>query len=89
MASDLYSPRSLELIFRRGVGMTPGRRFLNVRLNSTARFADTGASELGFGGGYPMGERASLGHLGRFAGQYRQTFGELPSQTLERSRCVL
>ncbi len=32
-----YSLRALQLIFRRSVGMTPGRWFLNIRLNGALR----------------------------------------------------
>jgi AraC-like DNA-binding protein len=78
-----YSLRSLELIFRRSVGMTPGRWFMNARLNGVLRdlvvagptctVADV-ASKWGFR------------HMSRFSEQYRKAFGELPSQTLSRSR---
>jgi len=77
-----YSRRALELIFRRSVGMPPGRWFLNARLNGAlrdlldprpgCRVADV-ATKWGFR------------HLPRFAEQYRRAFGELPSRTLGRA----
>jgi len=78
-----YSLRALELIFRHSVGMTPGNWFMNVRLNGVLR--DLMAGE-------PTGTVADVAakwgfrHMSRFSGQYRKTFGELPSQTLNRSR---
>ena len=77
-----YSMRSLELIFRNGVGMTPGRWFMNIRLNGALRelispTADTSVTE--------VATRWGFRHLSRFAEQYRRAFGELPSQTLARA----
>jgi AraC family transcriptional regulator, ethanolamine operon transcriptional activator len=80
-----YSLRSLELIFRRSVGMTPGRWFLNVRLNGALRDLlipgpTCSVSE--------VASRWGFLHLSRFSEQYRKAFGELPSQTLNRSRSL-
>ena len=77
-----YSLRSLELIFRRGVGMTPNRWFTNVRLNGALRELvapppDCSVTE--------VATRWGFRHLSRFAEQYRSAFGELPSQTLSRA----
>ena len=77
-----YTMRSLELIFRNGVGMTPGRWFMNIRLNGALRelispAADTSITE--------VATRWGFRHLSRFADQYRRAFGELPSQTLARA----
>jgi AraC-like DNA-binding protein len=33
-----------------------------------------------------LAQRHGIAHLGRFAGEYRRMFGELPSQTLRRAR---
>ncbi|ACD20966.1 helix-turn-helix domain-containing protein [Paraburkholderia phytofirmans] len=78
-----YSLRSLELIFRRSVGMTPGRWFMNVRLNGALR------DLLGAGPTCTVADVASrwgFRHMSRFSEQYRKAFGELPSRTLSRSR---
>lgn len=78
-----YSRRSLELIFRRGVGMTPGRWFMNIRLNNAMRELlapkpDCSVTDVALRWGFR--------HLSRFADQYRRTFGELPGETLRRGR---
>ncbi|WP_087753514.1 AraC family transcriptional regulator [Paraburkholderia caledonica] len=77
-----YSLRSLELIFRRSVGMTPGRWFMNVRLNGALR------DLLVAGPTCTVAEVASrwgFRHMSRFSEQYRKAFGELPSCTLRRT----
>ncbi|WP_087691668.1 helix-turn-helix transcriptional regulator [Pandoraea sp. PE-S2R-1] len=78
-----YSPRALQLIFRRSVGMTPGRWFLNVRLNGALRDLLVAGptctvSEVAFKWGFR--------HMSRFSEQYHKVFGELPGRTLSRSR---
>ena len=76
-----YTLRTLELIFRGSVGMTPGRYFLNMRLNGALRDLLRG----GPGGSVTeVASRWGFRHLSRFAAQYHQAFGELPSQTLTR-----
>ena len=78
-----YSLRSLELMFHRAVGMAPSRWFTNVRLNGALRelIAPTQGCRVG-----EVARRWGFQHLPRFAEQYRQAFGELPSVTL---RCAL
>ena len=78
-----YSLRSVERIFRRGVGMTPGRWFTNIRLNGALRdlLAPTALCSI-----TDVATRWGFRHLSRFAQQYRQAFGELPNQTLARAR---
>jgi AraC-like DNA-binding protein len=78
-----YSLRSLELIFRHSVGMTPGRWFMNVRLNGVLRDLLVGEPT---GTIADVASRWGFHHMSRFSGQYRKAFGELPSQTLNRSR---
>lgn len=77
-----YSLRSLELIFRRSVGMTPGRWFVNMRLNGALRDLLTPGptctvSEVALKWGFR--------HISRFSAQFRKAFGEMPSETLRRS----
>jgi AraC family transcriptional regulator, ethanolamine operon transcriptional activator len=75
-----YSRRSLELIFQRGVGMTPGRWFTNIRLNGALRELLAPAPNCSV---TDVATRWGFRHLSRFAQQYRCAFGELPSQTLK------
>ena len=77
-----YSLRSLELIFRRGVGMTPGRWFNNIRLNGALRDLITPVVDCSV---TEVATRWGFRHLSRFAQQYQDAFGELPSQTLTRA----
>ena len=77
-----YSKSSLELIFRRSVGMTPGRYFMNIRLNGALRDLVTcrpGCSVT------DVATRWGFRHLSRFAQHYRRAFGELPGETLGRA----
>jgi len=78
-----YSLRSLELIFRRGVGMSPGRWFMTARLNGALRDLltceeDTTVSEIAMKWGFR--------HMSRFAQYYKEAFGESPSETIKRPR---
>lgn len=78
-----YSLRSLEMIFRRSVGMTPGRWFMTARLNGALRdllrCEENGTvSEVAMKWGFR--------HVSRFSQYYRNAFGELPSETLKRAR---
>jgi len=77
-----YSRRALELIFKRGVGMPPGRWFMNVRLNGALRDLLTPRPGCRVA---DVAEKWGFRHLPRFAGHYRRAFGELPSLTLRRA----
>lgn len=78
-----YSPRALQLIFRRSVGMTPNRWFMNIRLNGALRDLVAAKDDLTVAG---VARKWGFRHLARFAQYYRAMFGELPSDTLRRSR---
>lgn len=78
-----YSRRSLELIFKRSVGMPPGRWFINMRLNGALRDLLTPNPQRRVA---DVATRWGFHHLPRFADQYRRAFGELPSETLNRAR---
>lgn len=78
-----YGLRSLELIFQRGVGMTPGRWFLNARLNGALRDLLVPGSTCTVS---DVAAKWGFRHLSRFAQYYRRAFGESPSDTLRRSR---
>lgn len=78
-----YSRRALELIFKRTLGMPPGRWFMNIRLNGAMRdllLAPPGCLVI------DVATRWGFRHFSRFAQQYQRVFGELPSQTLQRAR---
>ena len=75
------SERSLRSIFLEYVGLPP-RRYLIIRRLHLARqilrrrMPDrTGVTE--------AAAQCGFWHFGRFANEYRQLFGELPSQTLQ------
>ena len=73
-----YSERAIELVFRDAVSMTPGRWFINVRLNGTLRELLSGNATATVS---EIAERWGFGHLPRFAQAYHRAFGELPSRT--------
>ncbi len=75
--------RSLQSTFFARRGMSPMRFVTERRLSAARRELEdagrrTSVSEVALGNG--------IAHLGRFAIEYRQVFGETPSQTLARRR---
>ncbi|WP_425569086.1 helix-turn-helix domain-containing protein [Pseudonocardia xishanensis] len=71
------SARAVQLGFRRVTGVPPSTFVRNTRL-------DRVHASLLEGTGEPITDLAfhyGFGHLGRFAQQYRDRFGVLPSQT--------
>jgi AraC family ethanolamine operon transcriptional activator len=78
------SERTLEYAFREQLGTTPVR-FLKIRrLNRIRReLLDPDASARSVA---EVAWRAGIYDPGRFAGDYRELFGELPSETLRRAR---
>jgi len=77
------SQRALQLAFRRYREMTPRERLNRIRL-SKARSCLLSSND---------GESVSnialecgFAHLGRFAESYRNTYGEVPSETLRNAR---
>lgn len=76
-------PRTLEAHFRTHLGTTPlgwVRRTRLARARQQLLSSGDGANVTGIANANGFTE------LGRFAAQYRQQFGELPSQTLKASR---
>ncbi|MFI6089685.1 AraC family transcriptional regulator [Streptomyces sp. NPDC051218] len=72
--------RWLQEAFRRYVGMSPMAYVRDVRLTRVReelRSAEPSTLSVS-----EVAHRWGFGHLGRFAEQYRDRFGELPSQTL-------
>lgn len=73
------SPRTLQNAFVQVAGTTPADYLRNVRLDAvrrelrTTRPAELSIAQAALGRGFS--------HLGRFAQQYREVFGERPSQT--------
>ncbi len=74
------SPRALSSAFRGRLGLSPMAYVRDLRLDRVRE--DILAS------GDPVGTvayRWGVSHLGRFAGEYRDRFGELPSETARRT----
>jgi AraC family ethanolamine operon transcriptional activator len=78
------SERTLEYAFRELIGVTPVRYLKLRRLNLVRRALR--APEAGASSVTEIALRAGFYDLGRFAGEYRALFGELPSQTLAACR---
>jgi AraC-like DNA-binding protein len=76
------SPRTVERAFLR-TGCTPLEYLRGVRLDLARRLLAEPTATLTVA---EAAAAAGFRQLGRFAGEYRQHFGELPSQTLARSR---
>lgn len=80
-AACRVAPRTLQKHFRRFVGRTPIEVLRDLRLDLVRRElfrgrADTSITELA--------TKCGFNHLGRFAGWYRDRYGESPSATLRR-----
>jgi AraC family ethanolamine operon transcriptional activator len=76
------SQRTLEYGFRDRLGVTPARYLKVLRLNrarSELRQASPDCATVA-----SVALRYGFAELGRFAGEYRQLFGEVPSDTLRR-----
>lgn len=76
-ATDL-SPRGLHLLCQRQLGRTPMVILRDLRLDAVRERLlaqpDAAVTDVALAHGF--------GHLGRFAGYYRERFGELPTETL-------
>lgn len=70
------SRRTLEYAFHEATGMSPRAYIAAVRLDTIRRTIKTSGDSIG-----DIAARNGVWHLGRFASQYRNAFGELPSQT--------
>ncbi|MCW2522306.1 MAG: transcriptional regulator, AraC family, partial [Frankiales bacterium] len=70
--------------FARSVGQSPMRYLQQVRLERV--HAELAQAEPGATTITEAATRWGFTHLGRFANQYRTTFGELPSATLAGNR---
>jgi AraC-like DNA-binding protein len=76
--------RALRLAFSSLFGMSPARFLRLRRLNAARR--DLGNRQQPAASVTEVGVRYAFFDLGRFASDYRKAFGELPSETLARSR---
>jgi len=77
--------RTLEQMFHDYVGLSPARYVAVLHLNAMRReLLHASEDNLRVA---ELAKRYGIVHLGRFAGDYRQMFGELPSQTLRRASC--
>ncbi|MFE2421980.1 AraC family transcriptional regulator [Streptomyces hokutonensis] len=77
------SGRRLQQGFHAQLGMSPMKYLQNVRLERVHRDLLNDAGPVG-----DLCTRWGFTHLGRFAGAYRERYGESPSQTRRRSRSV-
>jgi AraC family transcriptional regulator, ethanolamine operon transcriptional activator len=76
-------PRTLRYSFEHVLGISPTRYLLAARLNHVRReLASMGANA----SIQCAASRAGFWHMGRFAQYYRETFGELPSETCGQER---
>jgi AraC-like DNA-binding protein len=82
-AATETSERSLEYLFKEVYGVSPRDWFLSARLNRVRR--ELAHASDATGGVAAAANRWGIRHLGRFAGEYRKMFGELPSRTLANS----
>lgn len=75
------TPRAIQMAFRQQRNCTPGQFIRDLRLEESRRLLLTqlnrSVSEIAMGLGFL--------HLGRFSGAYQTRFGELPSQTRQKS----
>lgn len=78
-----YTQRSLQMIFKNSVGMTPGRWFMNARLNGALRDLLSAAPTCTIAA---IAAKWGFRHMPRFSQYYRSAFGEMPSETLKRIR---
>jgi AraC-like DNA-binding protein len=85
IAGSVYAtPRALQYMFRKHRDCTPMEYLRNVRLDRARRdllAGDPATTSVG-----EIARRFGVGHLGRFATNYRKRFGESPHETL-RAPC--
>ena len=84
VAATATSERSLEYLFNDAYGVSPRDWFLLTRLHRIRQeliAADPSSTSV-----QAIASRWGISHGGRFAGIYRELFGELPRETLARRR---
>ena len=81
-AAAAVSTRTLEYAFQESLGLSPAVFIRRLRLHALRR--ELLASALGESTVTDLAYHLGFTQLGRLAGDYRRTFGELPSATLAR-----
>ncbi|MCG6986210.1 MAG: helix-turn-helix domain-containing protein [Thiocapsa sp.] len=76
------TPRTLEYGFQEGLGLSPLRFHRLLRLHAARR--ELAAAQAGTTTVAEIADRLGLLHHSRFATEYADLFGEMPSQTLAR-----
>lgn len=77
------SARSLFKSFKKNRGCSPLRLIKSVRLKNAKKLLEAEGANRSV---TAVAFKCGFGNLGHFARDYRETFGELPSETLARSR---
>lgn len=78
------SPRKLAYSFQAVLGLSPARYVKTTRLNAVRRdLSRRSGPEQSV---YDAAARWGFWHFGHFSSDYKQLFGELPSETLRRAR---
>lgn len=82
-AAARVSPRSLQALFRRHLGVTPLAHLHAIRLDAARRDLLAGGASASTV--HEIAARWGFGNSGRFARLYSERFGERPSETLRLS----
>lgn len=77
------SQRTLRYAFQEQIGVSPKRYLQSARLAGVRRELRNATPEVKI---VDVANRWGFWHMGQFAGDYRRHFGELPSETLRRTR---
>ena len=78
------SRRTLEQAFDKCASVSPARFHKLLRLNNARRLLESGRHSVS-----RAATSSGLHHLGRFSSDYRDLFGELPSETALRARVLI
>lgn len=78
------SRRTLEQAFENCVSVSPARFHKLLRLNNARRLLESGRHPVSL-----AATSSGLHHLGRFASDYQELFGELPSETALRAKVLI
>ena len=78
-AAAYMSVRALQARFQKELGVSPITYVRNRRLEAVYRDLQAGSTAASV---YATAARYGITHLGRLAGEYRERFGESPSETI-------
>jgi transcriptional regulator GlxA family with amidase domain len=84
-AKAAVTPRTLSRAFRAVRGITPYRYLQQLRLSEVRRALSSGSEAKNV---TEVARRFGFRELGRFSAQYREAFGENPSETKRRARTL-